>query len=400
MPLVRPTADIASFPAPGWTTAPLFEKVNSVERDDTEFIVAADAISEDDDFTVSLALGDLEIPFGSSGRIEVRVAMRWSEEIEFAPRRVRIGLGDASGLGVDQPTNLLFERSLIGTEIFDFAGDSQLEFQEFEVVFDYEDFSGDAAAFGIYIEMSPDLADGNADGEISWIEVLSCVPAVIVDQCSLGSLTVGDVITRARDHHPSFEDRAHPNGTLLRMLSNYQRDITAKIARVNPGLCASEVIVTLPLADFNAGAKLPSHTYALPSFELRSKQNTDVKRSIDLVSLSLRTVPEMPHQFVYLKGNNLFLGRRPENYDGFDQLLLQLVLTPRNLVGLDDPLILPDWGVDTYAGHLAMRMAVRGGIEGPALTLAAATEIEFLTTVAQQKAAMVSQTLDVFPGGF
>ena len=76
------------------------------------------------------------------------------------------------------------------------------------------------------------------------------------------------------------------------------------------------------------------------------------------------------------------------------------MLTPKNLETLNDPLLLPDYGVDTYAGHLAMRMAVRGGVEGPVLTLAAATEIEFLTTVAQQKAATVSQTLDVFPGGF
>ncbi len=399
MPLVRPTADIASFPAPGWTTAPLFEKVNSVQRDDTTFIIGQEPGAEDPQ--VSFALGDLEIPFGSSGRIEVTVAMRWSPlPLDVAPLTVRIGLGNAVDLALDNPP-LLFERSLAGTDIFKFLGDTQLEFQEFTVAFDYEDFSGNADAFGIYIEMTFD--DGGQDSifpEISWIEVLSCVPAVIVDQCSLGSLTVGDVITRARDHHPSFEDRAHPNGVLLRMLSNYQRDITAKIARVNPGLCASEISVTLPLADFNAGVKLPSHTYVLPAFELRSRNNTDIKEPIDLVDLSLRAVAEMPRKFVYLKGNNLFFGRGAGNFDPFDRLILQLVLTPRNLVGLDDPLILPDWGVDTYAGHLAMRMAVRGGIEGPALTLAAATEIEFLTTVAQQKAATVSQTLDVFPGGF
>jgi hypothetical protein len=236
--------------------------------------------------------------------------------------------------------------------------------------------------------------------EISWIEVHSCVPAVIVDQCSLGGLTVGDVITRARDHHPSFEDRAHPNGPLLRMLSNYQRDITAKIARVNPGLCASEIVIPLPLADFNAGVKLPSYTYLLPAFELRARNQNDLKEPIDLVDLSLRAVAEMPRKFVYLKGNNLFLGRRAGNYDAFDQLHLQAVLTPRNLVGLNDVLILPDWGVDTYAGHLALRMAIRGGIEGLTAAFAANTELEFLTTVAQQKAATVGQTLDVFPGGF
>ncbi len=397
MPLVRPTADIASFPAPGWTTAPLFSDVNDVEPNDATFIVAP--VLDTEDPQVALALGDLEIPFGASGRIECRVRMRWSAALTVAPAAVRIGLADAADLGIDNPT-LLFERSLVGADIFGFTGDTQLEFQEFEVAFNYEDFAGDAAAFGIYVEMTPDPADVTQVGHISDVEVLSCVPAVLVEQCSLGSLTVGDIITRARDHHPSFEDRAHPNGVLLRMLSNYQRDITAKIARVNPGLCASEIAVPLPLADFNAGVKLPSYSYVLPAFELRSRAATDLKEPIDLVDLSLRSVAELPRKFVYLKGNHLFLGRRPGNYDPFDQLHLQLVLTPKNLETLNDPLILPDYGVDTYAGHLAMRMAVRGEIGGPALALAASTEVEFLTTVAQQKTATVSQTLDVFPWGF
>jgi len=398
MPLVRPTADIASFPSP-WTTAPLFEKVNSVERDDSTFIIGREPAAQDPQ--VSFALGDLEIPYGSSGRIEVTVAMRWSPfALDNTPLTVRIGLGNAIDLALDNPP-LLFERSLAGTDIFNSLGDTQLEFQEFEVAFDYEDFSGNADAFGVYIEMTYDATGQDSIfPEISWIEVHSCVPAVLVEQCSLGSLTVGDIITRARDHHPTFEDRAHPNGVLLRMLSNYQRDITAKIARVNPGLCASEIAIPLPLADFGAGVKLPSYTYILPAFELRARAQTDLKEPIDLVDLSLRAVAEMPRKFVYLKGNNLFLGRRAGNYDAFDQIHLQLVLTPKNLEGLDDPLILPDWGVDAYAGHLAMRMAVRGGIEGTTLVLAANMELEFLTTVAQQKAATVSQTLDVFPGGF
>ena len=399
MTLVRPTADIASFPSPGWTTSPLFESVNSVERDDTTFIIGREPAAEDPQ--VSFALGDLEIPFGSSGRIEVRVRMRWSPlTLDVAPLTVRIGLGNAVELGIDNPP-LLFERSLAGTDIFNFGADTLLKFQEFEVVFDYEDFSGIADAFGVYIEMTfDDTSQDSIFPEISWIEVNSCVPAVLVEQCSLGSLTVGDVITRARDHHPAFEDRAHPNGTLLRILSNYQRDITAKIARVNPALCASELLITLPLEDFGAGVKLPSHTYVLPAMEIRSVQAPDLKEPIDLVNLTLRAVAEMPRKFVYLRGNHLFLGRRAENYTPFDQLRVQIVLTPRNLVTLSDPLFLPDFGVDTYAGHLAMRMAIRGGIEGTAMGFAANPELEFLTTVAQQKAAQVSHTLDVFPGGF
>ena len=204
MGVVRPTSDIASFPGAGWTTAPLFSKVNSTEPDDTTFITAP--VLDTEDPQVALGLADLEIPFGSSGRIEVSVRMRWSAALTLAPAAVRIGLADAADLGVDDPT-LLFERSLSGTDIFDFSGDTLLEFQEFEVAFDYEDFSGDAAAFGIYVEMTPDAADTTQQGQLAFIEVLSCLPAVLVNQCSLGSLTPEDVIEEARDHHVTFNPR-------------------------------------------------------------------------------------------------------------------------------------------------------------------------------------------------
>ena len=399
MGFVRPISDIASFPAPGWTTAPLFEKVNSTERDDATFIIGREPGAEDPQ--VSFGLGDLEIPYGSSGRIEVRVAMRWGPvELDVAPITVRIGLGNAVDLALDNPP-LLFERSLIGTDIFNFGADTLLEFQTFEVVFDYEDFSGDAAAFGIYIEATFD--DSGQDSifpEISWIEVLSCVPAVIKNTCSLGGLTAGAVITEARDHHPAFNKRQHPNGTLLRLLSSYQRHITSEIARVNAPLCASEVLISLPLADFNAGVKLPANTYVLPGVLLRNTVNIDLKEPIDLVDMTLRAELDMPHKFAYLEGNNLFLGRRASNYDNFDQLILKLVLVPKSLERLTDTLVLPDWGEDTYIGALVNKMAIRQEIGGNVLLDADKAQKDFLATVAQQKAAQASGTLDVWPGHF
>ena len=395
MALVRPTADIASFPSP-WTTAPLFEKVNSVERHDSTFIIGREPGAQDPQ--VSFALGDLEIPFGSSGRIEVTVTMRWSRELDVVPLTARIGLGNAVDLALDNPP-LLFERSLLGTEIFNFGPDTLLEFQEFQVVFDYEDFSGNADAFGIYIEMTyDDTGQDSIFPEISWIEVLSCVPAVLVETCSLGSLTAGDIITDARDHHTSFEPRANPNRVLLRMLSSYQKVILAKIAQVNPALCASNLFITLPLADFAAGVILPSFTYLLPNPTLITTNN-EVREPIDLVNATFQSDFEQPRKFAYLQGQRLFLGRRAENYDAYDQLRLQLVLTPRDLVTLDDPLSLPDYGEDAYVGHLVMKMAMRAT---PPLTAFAGNgaEVDFLASVGQQKGAEVSQTRDVFPGGW
>lgn len=391
MGLVRPTSDIASFPAPGWTTAPLFSDVDDVEPDDLTFIVAPVPAAEDPQ--VALGLADLEIPYGSSGRIEVKVRMRWSEVLTVVPDVVRIGLADAADLTIDKPP-LLFERSMVGTAIMDL---DTTEFVILEIAFNYEDFSGKASAFGIYIEMTPNSADATAVGHVSWIEVLSCVPAVMVETCSIGSLTAGDVINQARDHHPSFGPRQHPEGSLLRVLSNYQRSIFAKIAQVNPSLCASNLFVTLPLANFAAGVKLPAFTYVLPNPTLITTNN-NIREPIDLVSATLQSDFEQPRKFAYLQGGSLFLGRRAENYDAYSQLRLQMVLTPPNLVDLKEPLSLPDYGVDTYVGHLAMMMANRS-IPPVQLLLAPSMEVDFLAVVGQQKGAEVSQTRDVFPGG-
>ncbi len=386
MALVRPISDIASFPAPGWTVAPLFEKLNSVDRDDSAFITGLQPGAEDPQ--VSFGLGDLEIPFGASGRIEVRVAIRWDLALTAAAT-VRIGLGNAADLGVDKPA-LLFERSIVGF--------SSTEFQTIDVAFNYEDFSGDAAAFGLYIEMTPDATDVTQVPEISWIEVLSCVPAVLVEACSLGSLTAGAIITEARDHHVSFDDRRHPDRTLFRLLSSYQRSIVAKVARVNPALCASNLFVTLPLADFAAGVTLPSFTYVLPHPTLIT-ENNQIREPIDLINATLQSDFEQPRKFAYLQGNQLFLGRRAENYQAYTQLRLQIVLTPPDLVSLDDPLVLPDYAEDAYAGHLSSKMAMRA--DPPVAALAGnQAEGDFLTTVAQQKGAEASHTRDVFPGGF
>jgi len=397
MTLVRPTSDIASFPGAGWQVAPLFSDVNSTEPDDTTFITAP--VLDTEDPQVALGLADLEIPYGAQGRIEVRVRLRWSEALSVAPVTVRIGLADAADLGVDNPT-LLFERSLLGTEMFDFGSNTQLEFQEFEVVFDYGDFAGDAAAFGIYVEMTPDPADVTQQGQIGWVEVMACIPAVITNVCSLGGLTAGAVITEARDHHPAFNPRQHPNGTLLRLLSSYQRMITSKIARVNAPLCASQLLIALPFEDFDAGVKLPANTYVLPSPLLRHIGIPDLKEPIDLVDATLRGELDMAHKFAYLKGNNIFLGRRASNYENFDQLILELVLVPRTLERLTDTLLLPDWGEETYIGALVNKMAIRQELGGNVLLDADKMEQEFLATVAQQKAAQASGTLDVWPGHF
>jgi hypothetical protein len=388
MTLVRPVGDIASFPAPGWTTVPLWSKVNTVDPDDLIFISGLAPGAQDPQ--VALSLGDLEIPFGASGRIIVRVRMRWSGTLSVAADTVRIGLGSVAALALTDPA-LLFERSI---QAF-----SSTEFETVEVAFDYTDFAGGSSAMGIYVEMTPNSADA-VNGHISWIEVESCVPAMIVGQCQLGSLRSGEIIDQARDMHISFHKRAHPHAVLLRLLSRYQRELTTKIAELYPAICASEITVPLPLEDFNAGIELPSHIYVLPGVEVRHKVNTDLVEQIEIVNLTMRSEPEVRDIVVYIRGNFLFLSGREETWDTFSQLGFHLVATPKTLTTLDDPLIMPDYATEVLAAYLAKFMAMRGGQDKFFVQHAMETEKRFLEAVAGQGRSETYVTRDTWPGGF
>lgn len=387
--LVRPVADIASFPAPGWTTAPLWSKVNSVDPDDTTFITGLAPGAQDPQ--VAIQLGDLEIPYGASGQIIVRVRMRWSAALTANPDTVRIGLAPAADLGVTDPT-LTFERSVLSFTSTDFV--------TVEMVFDYTDWVGDSSAFGVYVEMDPDDADTTQFGQIAWVEVESCIPAVVIGDCPLGSITAEAVIQEARDQHPAFEKRSNPNGLLLRALSSYQRTVYGKVARINPALLATPVTVTLPLDDFDDGCVLPAFHYVMPGVEARLAANTDIVETVELVPLAMRTRTdsEMQARSVYLRGSTLYLSGRASHWDTYSSLTLHAVLVPEELTALSDVLGLPDWGMDAYVAALASLMATRMGLRDAVFAAASDMEQQFLDTVAQQRAAETSYTRDDFGG--
>jgi len=380
--LVRPVADIASFPAPGWTTAPLFSKVNSVTADDTTFITALAPGAQDPQ--VALQIGDLEIPYGASGRIKVRMRLAWNEALTEAAV-VRIGLARAADLGVTDPT-LLFARSVVGF--------SSIEFKEIELAFDYEDWSGDSSAFGVYLEMTPDAADATAVGLCSWIEVESCVPALYCDRCFLGNQTPRDIIRTARDYSPEFEERKHPDAVLLRTLSSYEASITAKVAKVNPSLLATELVVTLPLTTFSAGVLLPQMTYVLPGIEAITAAGT--VRPVELVNLTMRSERQISDRVLYLRGKYLFLGGAEEEWSGYSQLKIQAVLTPREVTGLDDPLVMPDSAHDAYVGELVRMMGIRSRFSD-LVEIGKGMQEEVIETIVQQRGAETFITRDTFP---
>lgn len=70
------------------------------------------------------------------------------------------------------------------------------------------------------------------------------------------SFPASDVINRARDSHPAFNEVVGPTPVLLRRLSDKALELHALVVKYEPELLVSTESVSLPLADFNAGHPL------------------------------------------------------------------------------------------------------------------------------------------------
>lgn len=392
--LVRPTADIATFPAPGWTTAPLFSKVNSDEPDDSTFITGLAPGAEDPQF--ALALADLEIPYGATGSIKVRLRLAWSAAPTVSPDALRIGLAPVAALGGSDPA-LTFERNIVGFV--------STEFVEVEVVFNYSDWSGDSSVFGIYLEMTPNSADAIV-GNCSWVEVEACTPAQILTRCQLGSLTARELMVEARDWSPAFEKRGHPDAILMRAISSFEKEASNYIAQIRPSMLASTFTVTLPLgdgspADFEEGITLPAYTYMLPGATLLNLNTDNAGQEIELVNLGVRHRPGdySSDRLLFLQGKKLFLSGVAATWIGFESLVFRLVLTPAEINDQDQRLLLPNFTHDAYVGAMVKIMAARSK-DAASMVIAGEMVQGVWDAIAQQGAAETFVTVDVFPGGF
>lgn len=58
------------------------------------------------------------------------------------------------------------------------------------------------------------------------------------------SMTLGTVITAARDRHPAFHRSRVPNAVLARFLTGYQRRLISKVAEVDRGLVAQQASIS------------------------------------------------------------------------------------------------------------------------------------------------------------
>ncbi len=72
------------------------------------------------------------------------------------------------------------------------------------------------------------------------------------------AITARRVVEAARDRHPGFDPKSHPDPVALRFLSDYQRHLFGRVADANPSIVAASAEIDFPLDDFELGNSLPA----------------------------------------------------------------------------------------------------------------------------------------------
>jgi hypothetical protein len=176
-----------------------------------------------------------------------------------------------------------------------------------------------------------------------------------------GTLVAGNLIRAARDEHPTFDDRRHPDPVLLRALSRYQRELLGRITRLDPAQGIAHLDTTLPLSSFSAGITVAACKKPFGAEVTLAGHHVHGKtHPVDLIPW--REKAAYRHAVYFLDGV-LYLTGQARDWVHFSMLRFYYVPEPASLA-LDDTVILtllPDAAEPTLVAFLASKMAQRGG---------------------------------------
>lgn len=178
------------------------------------------------------------------------------------------------------------------------------------------------------------------------------------------TISVETIIENARDRHRSFDPRQHPDRSLLRSLSAYQRELVGKALQRYEGLWTDEQTITLPLASFAAGEALTT-PFAIEGL---SYVINDVAREMVLVPLAHKDDPK-PRWSGWVKNRRLFLRGVETDWSSVDSIVVTYSGTVAPLTAVTDLIELPDEAQLPMSLYLCHVMANRGSeaqsVEGP-----------------------------------
>jgi hypothetical protein len=186
-------------------------------------------------------------------------------------------------------------------------------------------------------------------------------------------ILVERVVTAARDRSPAFGPGEHPEGVILRFLSDYHRDLLGKVAELNPSLVARSHEVELPLEPFEEGIEIPAYKDVRGATAYRGASEIPVRRT----EWENRHNARFVHAF-YPHAGRLHLTGDADTWRRIDRVVFDYTPEPGELEGTDDELLLPD---GAYLACVAAVAAFLGGRNVPPLDLtpaATAAEDRFL----------------------
>ena len=166
------------------------------------------------------------------------------------------------------------------------------------------------------------------------------------------AVTVADVIQSLRDAHPEFGPDWLPDAVFVRFLSRYQQRLLGKIAPIKPDALVAVQTVTLPLADFAAGAPLEPHLL-IHGGTVHFQNANRWPEPLQFVGFDRRLERPFPGYGAYVDGATLHLLGTEEDWNEVARIEIRYFPEPAPLAALTDPLTLPKQPLDVCVAACA-----------------------------------------------
>lgn len=215
--------------------------------------------------------------------------------------------------------------------------------------------------------------------------------------------TGSEVIEGARGLDPSFSRQRYPSKIALEFLARYQKRLHGKMLQVEKESISSEISISLPLADFAAGAELvdgssnPLQYDRIHGFNFEDSNGDDWP--LIVVPFKDRLNPPIA-LYGWMRENVLFLSGVAANYTQYSEIQVTYAPTP-GAVTLAGDMILPDSSLDVVVLALGAEMGKRSPEDLKRTTIvdeAKEAEEDFLNLIEERNDTEIGTVRRVFYG--
>lgn len=179
-------------------------------------------------------------------------------------------------------------------------------------------------------------------------------------------LNATTVIDQARGLDESFTPRAHPSRVLYEFLTRYQQELAGEMLARERESISAEIEISLPLADFDAGAALITDE-GPPPVAIEYERIHDVslwdaqgnEYPLWVVPYKQRYSAADRWPTAWLRETTLFLNGRESEYAGFTKILFVYAPTPGTVDNENPTMILPSTALSVVTLALGAEMCRR-----------------------------------------